>query len=64
MYGVLANINAVENREILLSQDFQPQIDNILEAVGKYKNDFLCSPNNPTGNSFESIVTLLKILKD
>jgi histidinol-phosphate aminotransferase len=33
MYGVLANINAVENREILLSQDFQPQIDNILEAV-------------------------------
>jgi histidinol-phosphate aminotransferase len=37
MYGVLANINAVENREILLSQDFQPQIDNILH---EYKNVF------------------------
>jgi hypothetical protein len=39
MYGVLANINAVENREIFLSQDFQPQI-NILEAVCKYKMIF------------------------
>ena len=28
MYGVLANINAVENKEILLSTDFQPQIEN------------------------------------
>ncbi|MDF1518280.1 MAG: aminotransferase class I/II-fold pyridoxal phosphate-dependent enzyme, partial [Lutibacter sp.] len=26
MYGVLANINAVENREVLLSNDFQPQV--------------------------------------
>jgi histidinol-phosphate aminotransferase len=37
MYGVLANINAVENREILLSQDFQPQIDNILEVDANTK---------------------------
>ena len=27
MYGVLANINAVENREVLLSEDFQPQVE-------------------------------------
>ncbi|MBC5841914.1 histidinol-phosphate transaminase [Flavobacterium sp. F-380] len=63
MYGVLANINAVENREILLSPDFQPEIDKILSAVdANTKVLFLCSPNNPTGNSFddESIVTLLK----
>lgn len=63
MYGVLANINAVENREVLLSQDFQPEIDTILEAVdGNTKMIFLCSPNNPTGNSFsdESVVTLLQ----
>src|SRR3954471_5273087 len=33
MYSVLANINAVENREVLLSTDFQPQVDKILEAV-------------------------------
>jgi histidinol-phosphate aminotransferase len=66
MYGVLANINAVENREILLSQDFQPEIDKILSAVdASTKMLFLCSPNNPTGNSFddESIVTLLKNFK-
>ncbi|MBE0390835.1 histidinol-phosphate transaminase [Flavobacterium sp. PL002] len=66
MYGVLANINAVENREVLLSQDFQPQIESILAAVdSNTKMLFLCSPNNPTGNSFddESIVTLLKNFK-
>lgn len=63
MYGVLANINAVDNREVLLSNDFQPEIDAILDAVDtKTKMIFLCSPNNPTGNSFsdESIVTLLQ----
>lgn len=63
MYNVLANINAVENREVLLSNDFQPQIDKIFEAVdANTKIIFLCSPNNPTGNSFseESVKTLLE----
>ena len=63
MYGVLANINAVENKEILLSEDFQPQIEKIMEAVDeKTKIVFLCSPNNPTGNSFsdESVAYLLQ----
>jgi histidinol-phosphate aminotransferase len=63
MYNVLANINAVENREVLLSNDFQPQIEKILEAVdANTKIIFLCSPNNPTGNSFseESVRTLLE----
>jgi histidinol-phosphate aminotransferase len=62
MYGVLANINAVENREILLSTDFQPQIEKIFGAIDdNTKMIFLCSPNNPTGNSFseESVTTLL-----
>lgn len=66
MYGVLANINAVENREILLSSDFQPEVDKILEAVDQNtKIIFLCSPNNPTGNSFtdESVVKLLQNFK-
>jgi histidinol-phosphate aminotransferase len=66
MYGVLANINAVENREVLLSNDFQPQVEKILEAVDeKTKIIFLCSPNNPTGNSFseESVVKLLENFK-
>lgn len=63
MYGVLANINAVENREVLLSDDFQPQIEKIIEAVDENtKVIFLCSPNNPTGNSFsdESVAYLLQ----
>jgi histidinol-phosphate aminotransferase len=63
MYGVLANINAVENREVLLSNDFQPQVEKILETVDENtKIIFLCSPNNPTANSFstESVVKLLE----
>jgi histidinol-phosphate aminotransferase len=63
MYGVLANINAVENREILLSTDFQPQIEKIFGAIDdNTKMIFLCSPNNPTGNSFseESVTILLE----
>jgi histidinol-phosphate aminotransferase len=63
MYGVLANINAVENREVLLSTDFQPQIEKIFKAIDdNTKMIFLCSPNNPTGNSFseESVMTLLE----
>ena len=66
MYGVLANINAVENREVLLSEDFQPQVEKILEAVDSTtKIIFLCSPNNPTANSFsdESVVKLLQNFK-
>lgn len=63
MYGVLANINAVENKEILLSEDFQPQVEKILSAVtDTTKIIFLCSPNNPTANSFskESVIQLLE----
>lgn len=66
MYGVLANINAVKNKEVLLSQDFQPEIEAILKAVDDTtKIIFLCSPNNPTGNSFsdESVVALLQNFK-
>lgn len=63
MYGVLADLNAIENREILLTKDFEPNVDEILNAVSENtKIIFLCSPNNPTGNSFsdESILYLLR----
>ena len=66
MYGVLANINAVENKEVLLSNDFQTQIEKIMADVNENtKIIFLCSPNNPTGNSFsdESVVYLLQNFK-
>ena len=62
MYAVLANINAIENRTVLLSDNFQPRIDSILKAVDtQSKILFLCSPNNPTGNSF-SIETIEALL--
>ena len=53
MYAVLANINAIENRKRVLSNTFQPKVNQILEAAdANSKIVFLCSPNNPTGNSF------------
>ena len=33
MYSVLSNLNNIENREVLLTTDFQPKVDKILEAV-------------------------------
>ena len=57
MYGVLADLNAIENREIVLNSDFQPNEKSILERVDENtKIIFLCSPNNPTGNSFSDTV--------
>tara|TARA_E500000318_G_C3567568_1_gene216357 strand:- start:2232 stop:3314 length:1083 start_codon:yes stop_codon:yes gene_type:complete len=63
MYKVLAGINAVENKEVLLTADFEPNVEEILNAVdANSKLLFICSPNNPTGNSFkkEGIEKLLK----
>lgn len=55
MYSVLADTNAVENREVLLTSDFQPDEIGVMNAADEYtKITFLCSPNNPTANSFES----------
>jgi histidinol-phosphate aminotransferase len=64
MYGVLAQLNAVENKEVFLTADFEPNVDVILETANENtKILFLCSPNNPTGNSF-SDEAILKILKE
>ncbi len=53
MYKVLAGINDVENREVLLTSDFEPNVEEILKnADQNTKLLFLCSPNNPTGNCF------------
>lgn len=53
MYAVLANLNDIENRKVLLKEDFQPNINEILSvADSNSKILFLCSPNNPTGNTF------------
>ena len=55
MYSVLAGINAIENIEVPLTSDFQPDVPEILESAEAHtKIIFLCSPNNPTGNSLDS----------
>jgi len=62
MYNVLAETNDVDNRKVLLTEGFEPDTDEILARVDdQTKLLFICSPNNPTGNSFEAskIETLL-----
>ncbi len=55
MYEVLANLNDIEIKTVNLSHDFQPKVDAILNASNETsKLLFLCSPNNPTGNSFKT----------
>ncbi|MBU2951128.1 histidinol-phosphate transaminase [Tamlana agarivorans] len=66
MYSVLANINAIAIQEVQLDANFQPKVDAILATANeKSKLLFLCSPNNPTGNSFEAeaISKLIKTFK-
>ena len=62
MYEVSANINDVELINVELNEDFQ--ID--LETLKPYFEDenlkiiFICSPNNPTGNSIKNIKYILE----
>ena len=52
MYEVSANINNVEVRKVNLLPNFQLDLDGIAEAIdSNTKMIFICSPNNPTGNS-------------
>ncbi|MDB3914146.1 histidinol-phosphate transaminase [Flavobacteriaceae bacterium] len=63
MYEVLANTNAIELVKIPLVENFQLNIKEVVKVQdAKTKVLFLCSPNNPTANSFDasSIETLLK----
>lgn len=62
MYKVSAAINDVELREVQLGEAFSLPVEDILAATDKNtKALFLCSPNNPTGNSFprEAILRLV-----
>ncbi|WP_405206317.1 histidinol-phosphate transaminase [Aquimarina sp. LLG6339-5] len=66
MYNVLANTNDVQNRKVLLNDNFEPNVSKILDTVDQQtKIIFLCSPNNPTGNSFseDSIAQILENFK-
>jgi histidinol-phosphate aminotransferase len=66
MYKVLSGINNVQNIEVLLTSEFEIDVAAILEKANKKsKILFLCSPNNPTANSFskDKIIQLLKEFK-
>ena len=63
MYGVCADINNVEYRQVNLEADYSLNADKVLAAVdNKTKVIFLCSPNNPTGNLLNT-TEVEKILK-
>jgi len=52
MYQVCADINNVEYREVLLNDHFDFHADDLLAVCDDHtKVVWLCSPNNPTGNS-------------
>ena len=63
MYKVLANINCIALNEVPLNNDFQLVTKDIINQISSQtKAIFLCSPNNPSGNSFcrEDILTLIQ----
>jgi histidinol-phosphate aminotransferase len=62
MYEVSAAINDVQVKRVPLTPAFQPNLQAIEEAIDdNTKMIFLCSPNNPTGNSlnYEDIEVIL-----
>jgi len=62
MYEVSANINDIEARKVNLTPKYQLNLEGIAEAIDEHtKLIFICSPNNPTGNSInrEDVETLL-----
>ena len=52
MYQVCADINDIEYRKVLLDEQFQVSADKLLAACDNHtKVIWICSPNNPTGNT-------------
>jgi histidinol-phosphate aminotransferase len=64
MYQVCADINDIECRQVLLDDNFQLHADAVLKACDAHtKIIWLCSPNNPTGNSLDRD-EILKVIED
>lgn len=54
MYKVCADINDVEYRKVLLDDNFDIEAYRLMDATNVHtKVIWLCSPNNPTGNSLK-----------
>ena len=55
MYQVLADINDVAIKKVNLTDDYQLNVNGILDAINENtKVIFICTPNNPTGNCVKS----------
>ena len=64
MYKVCADINDVEYRPVLLDDNFQIDAKKLLDATDENtKAIWICSPNNPTGNSIYHH-TIIEVLKN
>src|ERR1700761_4492867 len=62
MYEVSANINDIRIKKVPLTEEYQLNLEGIAEAIDEHtKLIFICSPNNPTGNSMnrDDVETLL-----
>ena len=63
MYKVCADINNVEYRPVSLDENFNIIASRLLEHTDKHtKLIWLCSPNNPTGNSLDrnELLTIMR----
>ncbi len=64
MYGVCADINGVARKSVWLREDFSLDAAAVLAAVDdRTKMIFLCSPNNPTSNSYDR-GAMMRIIKE
>tara|TARA_R110001583_G_scaffold26533_18_gene95584 strand:- start:837 stop:2012 length:1176 start_codon:yes stop_codon:yes gene_type:complete len=66
MYEFCADSFSVNTCKVPLLENFQLDVDKIKEQLSTSTLLFLCSPNNPTGNSINEadIITLLEASKD
>jgi histidinol-phosphate aminotransferase len=67
MYKVCADINNTEYRPVLLDENYQITAERLLAATDAHtKLIWLCSPNNPTGNTLqrEEIVKVIETFED
>ena len=62
MYEVSANINNIELLQLPLNKNFQIDKDTVIPVLKdeNLKLIFICSPNNPTGNSIDNIDFILE----
>lgn len=57
MYEIYAKMNNLQVEKLQLNSDFELEKDKFLDTVSKSQAKvlFLCSPNNPTGNSIDDL---------